>query len=448
MKRFTALLPLALAISLPASGQTLQEAMRSALEYHPEVQSALNARLSVDESLKAAKGGYLPKVDLLMGYGWEGSDNPTTRGDGDHRKTLTRGESNLSLQQMLFDGFATDSEVARQRATVNSRALELMGISQRTALKTAEVYLDVLRRQEFVRLAEYNLRSHERVYEQITQRSARGVGRMADQEQAEARLAQARNNLITEQTNLADAKVNYFSVVGRPAENLSPPDGLAGLVPEDLLAARQEMLQNNPFLRSSEADVDAADAQYQAARSTYYPRFDMELANGYNDDLDGTKGHDNSWQAMVRMRYNLFHGGSDKADIQSKAHQIDEARDIRNNTLRVLNEEIGLAWNAMRNAQQQYPISEQYAERARRVRDAYQQQFTIGERTLLDLLDSENELFTSSRRREDIRFTSMYSQYRVKAVMGSLIQSQNVVAPMAAAPMDDVRARVALPDID
>jgi len=304
MKRFTALLPLALAISLPASGQTLQEAMRSALEYHPEVQSALNARLSVDERLKAAKGGYLPKVDLLMGYGWEGSDNPTTRGDGDHRKTLTRGESSLSLQQMLFDGFATDSEVARQRATVNSRALELMGISQRTALKTAEVYLDVLRRQEFVRLAEYNLRSHERVYEQITQRSARGVGRMADQEQAEARLAQARNNLITEQTNLADAKVNYFSVVGRPAENLSPPDGLAGLVPEDLLAARQEMLQNNPFLRSSEADVDAADAQYQAARSTYYPRFDVELANGYNDDLDGTKGHDNSWQAMVRMRYN------------------------------------------------------------------------------------------------------------------------------------------------
>lgn len=180
MKRFTALLPLALAISLPASGQTLQEAMRSALEYHPEVQSALNARLSVDESLKAAKGGYLPKVDLLMGYGWEGSDNPTTRGDGDHRKTMTRGESSLSLQQMLFDGFATDSEVARQRATVNSRALELMGISQRTALKTAEVYLDVLRRQEFVRLAEYNLRSHERVYEQITQRSARGVGRMAD----------------------------------------------------------------------------------------------------------------------------------------------------------------------------------------------------------------------------------------------------------------------------
>ncbi len=448
MKRFTALLPLAIAVSLPANGQTLQEAMRSALEYHPEVQSAVQARLSVDERLRAAKGGYLPKVDLLLGYGWEGSDNPTTRGIGDHDRTLTRGESNLTLQQMVFDGFATDSEVARQRATVNSRALELMGISQRTALKTAEVYLDVLRRQEFVHLAEYNLESHERVYRQIAQRSASGVGRLADQEQAEARLAQARNNLITEKTNLADAMVNYFSVVGQQPKGLSPPQGLAGLVPDNLLDAREEMVQNNPFLRSSEADVDAAEAQYKAARSTYFPRFDVELANGYNDDLDGTKGHDNSWQAMVRMRYNLYHGGTDKADIQSKAYQIDEARDIRNNTLRVLNEEIGLAWNSMRNSQQQFPIAEQYADRSRRVRDAYQQQFNIGERTLLDLLDSENELFTSSRRREDLRYTTMYSQYRVKAVMGSLIQSQGVVAPMAAAPMDDVRARVALPDMN
>ena len=77
----------------------------------------------------------------------------------------------------------------------------------------------------------------------------------ADLDQAEARLAQARNNLITEKTNLADAQVNYFSVVGRDAGELTRPAGLQGLLPESLSAARQEMLANNPFLSSAEADV-------------------------------------------------------------------------------------------------------------------------------------------------------------------------------------------------
>jgi adhesin transport system outer membrane protein len=68
---------------------------------------------------------------------------------------------------MVFDGFATSSEVGRQQATVNSRAYSLLGTSERTALTVAQVYLDVLTRREFVRLAEENLKSHQRIYDQI-----------------------------------------------------------------------------------------------------------------------------------------------------------------------------------------------------------------------------------------------------------------------------------------
>ncbi|MCZ7024132.1 TolC family protein, partial [Salmonella enterica] len=86
-----------------------------------------------------------------------------------------------------------------------------------------QVYLDVLTRREFVRLAEENLRNHERIYDQIKLRTQRGVGNGADQDQAEARLAQARNNLITEQTNLADSQVNYLSAVGQMPDQLERP---------------------------------------------------------------------------------------------------------------------------------------------------------------------------------------------------------------------------------
>src|SRR3990167_466624 len=446
---FFALVPLALLISSQTYAQTLPQAMQAALDGHPEIQAGINRRLSADEQLQAAKGGYLPKVDLLAGTGREGTDTPGTRiGGGGHYESLTRSESSLRLRQMVFDGFATSSEVGRQQATVNSRAYALLGSAERTALDVAQAYIDVLRREELVSLATENLLRHQRVHDQIRLRTERGVGRTADFDQAEARLAQAKNNLITEQTNLADAQVNYYSVVGQDPQELSLPSGLVGQLPASLQEARQQVRENSPLLRSAEADVQATEQQYEAAKSTFYPQVDAELMQGADNNLDGTRGHVNEWQAMLRMRYNLFAGGSDKANLQSKAYQTNEAMDIRNNALRVLSEEMGLAWNALTNAREQLPIASDYVDYNTRVREAYQKQFSLGERSLLDVLDSENELFTSQRRLADIRFNELFTQYRIKATMGELLKSQGVVAPLAATPTMEVQSKAQLPGLN
>ena len=422
--------------SAAVSAQTLQEAMQRALEVHPEVSAGVNSRLSADANLQAAKGGYLPSVDLLGGYGREGTDSPGSRTDEHGFKTLTRGESSVRLQQMIFDGFATSSEVGRQRATVNSRAYSLLGTAERTGLDVVNAYLNVLKRQELVRLAQENLRSQQ------------GVGRMADLDQAEARLAQARNNLLTEEVNVNDAQVNYLSLVGNAPEGLSAPVGLVGELPESVEQARRQMIEDNPLLRSAEADVQATEQQYQAAKSAFYPRFDAELSRSADNNLDGDPGHNNDWQAMLRMRYNLFAGGSNKADLEAKSYQINEAMDIRNNALRVLNEDLGLAWNAWDNARAQLPIAEEYVDYSSKVRTSYQKQFTLGERSLLDLLDSENELFTAQRRLQEVKFIELFTQYRIKATMGTLLKSQGVVAPMAANALDEVKSQAQLPGLN
>ncbi|KTC19434.1 channel protein TolC [Pseudomonas marginalis ICMP 9505] len=435
--------------------QTLPQAMQQALDVHPEIQAGVNSRIAADYQLRAAQGGYLPRVDLNAGYGREGTDNSTTRAanvangaNRDQWDTLNRGESSLRLQQMIFDGFATSSEVGRQQANVNSRAYSLLGTSERTALTVAQVYLDVLARREFVRLAEENLRNHERIYDQIKLRTQRGVGNGADQDQAEARLAQARNNLITEQTNLADSQVNYLSAVGQMPDELERPAPFMAMLPADFNEARRQMLDNSPVLRSAESDISAAESQYEAAKSTFYPRFDAELGTNADNNVSGDASHSNGWEAMVRMRFNLFAGGSNKADLQSKSYQASQALDIRNNALRQLNEELGLAWNALNNANAQLPVAQQYVDHSTRVRTSYQQQFGLGQRTLLDLLDSENELFTASRRLEEIKNIQLFTQYRIKATMGELLKSQGVVAPMASVVQNDVKPKVQLPGMN
>ena len=424
--------------------------MQKAVEVHPEIQAGVNARIAADHEVTAAKGGYLPKIDLLGGYGRESSDNTTTRAASNSHdwKTMNRGESTIRLQQNLFQGFGTENEVGRQQATANSRGYALLNTTERTALTVAQVYLDVLTRREMVHLAEENLKSHERIFDQIKLRTSRGVGKMADMDQAEARLAQARNNLITEQTNLADANTNYMSVVGQEPDQLEKPVGIVTALPATLDEARRQMIADSPVLRSAESDITAAEKQYESAKSTFYPRFDAVLQRSANDNIAGDPGHDNSYSAMLNMQFNLFNGGTDKANLQSKASQASQALDIRNNALRQLNEELGLAWNAYNNATQQVPIAQEYVDRSTRVRTSYQQQFSLGERTLLDLLDSENELFTAQQRLAQIKNLQLYTQYRIKADMGQLLRSQGVVAPMASVVQNDIKPSVNLPGMN
>lgn len=426
----------------------LSEAIQSTLDNHPEVHAGVNNRLSSDEEVKIAKGGYLPTVDLLVGYGREYTDSPSTRGvDSHNTETLTYGTSELRLRQMLFDGFNTPNEVARTQAVVNSRAYRLLGTSESLALRTVEVYLDVLMRREMLELARNNLQAHQRINDQIALRSQQGVGSTADLDQSEARLALAQNNFYTEQVNLADAEANFFSAVGRMPSELQSPASVKGTLPETLDSARSMVMENNPFLKSAQADVHAAEKQYEVAKSPFYPRLDLELAANANDNTQGIGGHDNSWRAAVVMNYNLFNGMRDKARLQGAAHQINESMDIRNNALRVLNENLALAWNAMENASQQTPTARDYADYTARVREAYQQQFSLGQRTLLDLLDSENELFTANRRYTEVRFLEEFSMYRVIAAMGELLRQQQVVVPAEAVALTEVKSEARLPDM-
>ena len=431
-----------------AQAMTLSEAIQSTIDNHPELHASMNDRLSADEEVKIAKGGYLPTVDLLLGYGREQSDSPSTRALGDHNKeTLTYSDAELRLRQMLFDGFNTPNEVARTRSVVDSRAYYVQGTSESLALRTVEVYLEVLKRREMVTLAQNNMQAHQRINDQIGLRSERGVGSTADLDQSVARLALAENNLYTEQVNLADAEANFFSATGRMPDELEQPASIKGELPEDVNLARQTVMDNNPFLKSAQADVNAAEKQYEVAKAPFYPRFDLELATTADDNVQGDEGHYNTWRAAVVMNYNLFNGMRDKARLQSAAHQINQSMDIRNNALRVVNENLSLAWNAMENARLQTPKARDYADYTSRVREAYQQQFSLGQRTLLDLLDSDNELFTANRRYTEVRYTEEFSMYRVIAAMGELLKKQNVVVPAEAVALTEVKSEARLPEM-
>jgi adhesin transport system outer membrane protein len=413
----------------PAVGaETLEESVRLTLSTNPEVLITVARRLSTDEALNQALGGYFPKVDLAYGRGRETRDNVTTQDTYGGEISQNRYDRSLTLNQMLFDGFSTAGEVSRNQSRVESAAHKLASTSEQTALKTAEAYLEVLRLKEIIELTRLNLEMHQRTYDQIKLRATSGVGRRSDLDQIEARLALARSNLTASEANLEVAHINYKLVVGQlPGVLVRPKVPDAGLLPRDPGDAVTQAIANNRILKSAQADVSAANAQHQTAKASLYPRFDLELGVQRNDFVNNIEGtNDDNRYAMLKFRYNIFKGGSDVARIGETRHQAYEAEEILRRAERQLEQSVRLSWNAYSSARDRLPNLRQHALSSGITREAYNKQFAIGQRTLLDLLDTENEYYTASVNFVNGQYVEQFARYRILAETGLLLDALGV----------------------
>lgn len=433
----TSLGALALCLAGAAHGQsTIKEAVEMAFKTNPDILIDQARRQGSDAALERARGGYKPRIDLNLGVGHERANNATTRATVGGARSMTRQERSLTLTQMLFDGNGTEAEVERNQATVNSNAYRLANTAEQLALKVVEQYLEVLRNEELVALTKENVVAHEKTNDQITLRANSGVGRRADQDQAEARLALARANLIAAEATLRDAQTNFKRYVGELPKSLGKPaepaDGDLPAKIEDVIAAATA---NNPARKQALADVEAATAQSKAARALLSPRLDFEAGMTANNNIAGVWGQNDSLYAMLRLRYNIYNGGSDRARVDETNAAIIQAQEIVRRTDQQIDQDSRLTFNAFRSSLDRLPSLKQHAESSFATRDAYSKQFAIGQRTLLDLLDTENEYFTAQTDLVNGRYTALLARYRILADMSKLLTTLGVPLPQTASPL-------------
>lgn len=425
----TAFVAVCITLANSSFALNLRDAVDSTIRTNPEVLVQSNEHLARLEELEQAKAGYKPTVDLSAGVGYERTDNNSTRARGYDWHSLTRKEAALNLRQMLFDGFATSSEVDRQTARIESQKLTVEGSSENLGLKAVDLYLQVLRHKDLMALSSENLEAHARVYDQVELRSNSGVGSSSDLAQIRGRRSSASANLLADDVNLRDAETNFLRVVGLLPEGLEQVAGAADKIPATQEEAIRIALENHPTLKSADADVAATVAQYKASKHAFYPRFDLELGARLGEDLDGTEGRDDDMTAMLRMRYNLFAGGKDQARTNQTARLINEAKEVRNNTYRQVVESMRLSWAAYEATKMQLTYLEDHVVASEKTRDAYSKQFNLGKRTLLDLLDNENELFEAKRSKSEAWYDHLLAQYRILAAMGMLKEHLGVELP-------------------
>ena len=395
---------------------TLESVINQALQSNPEVMASYNQLLISRQQLEQARGGYHPSINLIAAMGREASENVAT---GFVEETLTRQEVKLELRQNLFSGFATESRVAREQALVRSADEALDSNRDVTALRVAEAYINVLRYRSIVELSRDFVNAHQDIYRKIEKRSSSGVGRKSEKIHAAGRLSLAKSNLIAANARLDDATSDYLAVVGDlPARDMALPDARA--VVGTLEQALQKAMANNPQLAEANARLEAAVQGRRISNSEFYPEIDLVVSGSRNEDLDGVVGADDDQSIMLQLKYNLYNGGSDSARKQQAAYEIERARYLRDHSQRLVEQKLRFAWNDMKARQHQLKDLEQHVIASNKTRDVYTDQYRIGQRTLLDLLDTENELFNARLSHVHALHDRYVAEYRLLAQMGGL----------------------------
>lgn len=399
-----------------ASGETLTEAISEVIQTNPQVRSQAFNRLARDEEIRQARAGYYPTLDIEGAIGVAEWQEPDV-GRRDPK------EAKISLRQNVFAGLATMNEIDRQEQRVKSSAYRLQGLSENIALQTSRAYLDVLRREEIKALANENLLIHQRISDQVKLRSNSGVGSQADSQQVQGRLSLAQSNVVVTQTNLIDAKTNYFALVGHMPGDLVKPEEPKSWMPPSLEEAELIAVDEHPTLKSADADLEARREQEAVASSPYWPTIDIEVDQRWEEEVGAVLDKEEALVGMVRLRYNLFNGLSDDARKVETKQLVSEAREIRNNTSRQVVESLRLSWMAYQAVLDRRQYVEQHVESSQATAESYTKQFDLGRRTLLDVLDTEAELIQAKKDLIDTTYDGLYSQYRILNGLGRLVHT-------------------------
>lgn len=405
-----------------AQGETLGDAVVRALDWHPELRESLAVQRALEEQLTQARAGFLPQIDASLGRGRENSENVSTR-PGD--LTLSRSEAELTLSQLLFDGGAVSSQVRRGRARSEGATQQTAQTAESVALRAVQAYLEVLRARELLRIADENTASHQRTLEQVRRLAEGGLGRAADVQQAAARLAQADAALSQSKGQLEQALAAYQHAVGRAPGVLERPALNPETLPADAASAIARAA-NHPALRAAEKQREAAHAEREFSRTRFAPRVTLEVGLNQNRDVDGVRGTNAERIAMLRLRQNLYRGGADNSRVREAEARVDEADATLARVQNELERELRQAYDALRVQRERLPALEAHARASAAVVDSYRAQFRIGQRSLLDLLNSESELYAAQGNLVTGQYAGLAAAYRLYAATGRLLEALGV----------------------
>lgn len=400
---------------LSLTAQPLETVVARAIEENPDVLAGIEQLHAAGFDVRIAKGAFLPTVTA-------GADGGTERRERDGFPTTdqNRGSANVEAALPLFRGFGNQAGLERADAAQQATYHRTVAIAEDIALRTAQAYLELLRAERVVELSRQNLTDHEATYDLVKQRSDQGVSDQSDLTQITGRLARAKASLANSLNNLRDAETTMQQLAGMRPSGLVAPASWSARLPGSRSALTNQALEQQVTLLAAQEDVSAAEAGIAAQRSVIYPQVDL-VANGtWRDGVEGFKGREDEYRVLVRARLDLYQGGQNLNRVRQAESRTESARQNLEKVRRQVLANAHASWDAFELLAEAGTHLQEYVNATIETSDLYHQQFTVGRRTLLDLLDSQNELFNAQKVLIRNQYDLLGAELRVLASMSEL----------------------------
>lgn len=457
--RFKVIAPVVfgLMVGLPAtancqSGFTINDAIKQTIATNPGVGEAAANRRATQSELRQTQSTLLPQVRVDASYGPEKFDqspgiiSPSlqvpTVGSGPWRNG---NQESVVVRQLLFDGFASIHDVWRQTARVNAAASRVKERTELLALDAAETYIDVARYTRLVKLARQNVANHEKIFSNVNSRFSGGRAGEGDLEQSRERVENARAALAEFERSLDDARAKYRKVVGIEPINIRFPGPLGGM-PGSRDKALAVTLRFNSTIAAAQSDADAAKHAFRVTDGAFVPKFYLEgRATHYDNAFPYVTASGNpavtheDYSGKVVMSWDIFRGGQDLWNRSEKAERYTEATMKHARLQRDAYESIDKAWNARTITATRIAALTRQLEADRKTISAFQKEYELGQRSLIDLLNAQNQYFNAAVSLTSARGVVVFADYQLLAAMGTLIEYVKAAPPVDAAPIDTLQ---------
>ena len=428
-KRWTKTLSGAALVALmatPAQAQDLRTAIQEALQTNPEITQAIYNRAATRAERAQAQGAWYPRLSVETSAGIRELRNPTRRALGIAGDTLYPLEAQVSVDQLVWDSGAREAQIRYQAARTDAAAARIEERSEFIALNTSRAYIDYILQQRLVAIAQDNAQFHARLVGDLRQGVEQGSISIADQQQAEERLQAAEARVVEAQEDLDTAAITFQRLTGMPITDPTMPPDLSGALPESLAMAEYEARLNNPLVEEAIADLEAARELITQAKGEKGPRVNLEGRARWGEDIDGFQGKTTDYLGRIVMRWTLFDGMANEWNVEEQRARANEVQARLYTRQREAEEDVRSAWSRLSN---QARLVDELATQSQVTDDlllSYREQFNVGRRSLLDVLDAQNTRYNVQAQLETARLAQLYAQYRVLASTNQLLEAMNL----------------------
>lgn len=369
---------------------TMHDAVQRAVNWYPSVSEALGRLYQQHGQVDVARSGYLPQINAGI--------------SSEYRNSSSRTEDafNVTASQLLYDFGKVSSDVKIELFNVERDEANVLLAVDQLALDAAQSVVEIQRAEALLAIAKEQVEGVRDIQALAARRAELGASTQSDQIQAQSRLEAAEATRESLQSQLIIQRNNLRSLIG--ARN---PVSAAQTLPNGLLQSCERTsgtFDNVPEIMIAEAQREEARAQIDRRQADFFPTISAETS--YNQFINQTDSIDDE-EVMFRLSLssNLYRGGATRAQRRSADYALQASQAAKENALIEIERRVQEAREQTRSAMTRMEILEARALSIARTQELYRQQYlSLGTRTLLDLLNAEQEIHQSRFEQENARY--------------------------------------------